>query len=111
MEIGSKKCLIRNDIDWNQVDEKGKTNSERIKQGLSPLDKEGKKIQLHHIGQQADSPLAELTFKEHRCDGNDTILHDKKKETEIHGEGNNWDTERENYWKARACYNEEGSKA
>lgn len=29
------------------------------------------------------SPLAELTTQEHRGKGNDTILHDKQKETEI----------------------------
>lgn len=108
-EIGGKKCLIRNDIDWDQLDEKGRTNAERIKEGKAPLDKDGNLIQLHHIGQHADSPLAELTFKEHRCDGNDTILHDKKKETEVHGEGNEWDTERANYWKNRYEYNNERS--
>lgn len=106
VEIGEKKALIRNDIDWNQTDEKGRTNEERIKRGLAPLDKDGDSIELHHIGQHADSLLAELTFKEHRGDGNDTILHDKKKETETHGEGNNWDNERQNYWKDRDEYNE-----
>lgn len=106
VEIGEKKALIRDDIDWEQVDEKGRTNTERVKRGLAPLDKTGDAIQLHHIGQHADSPLAELTFEEHRCNGNDTILHDKTKETETHGEGNTWDTERQTYWKERANYNE-----
>lgn len=100
-EIGGKPALIRSDIDWGQIDEKGRTNAERAKQGLAPLDKNGDSIQLHHIGQHADSPLAELTFDEHRCGGNDTILHDKSIETETHGEGNTWNSERENYWKNR----------
>lgn len=110
-EIGGKKCLIRNDIDWNQLDEKGKTNAQRVKEGKAPLDKNGEQIQLHHIGQRADSPLAELTFDEHRRGGNDSILHDKTKETEVHGAGkeNAWKAERESYWKARAEYNNEGS--
>ena len=107
VKIGDKTALIRNDIDWNQIDEKGRTNEERIKRGLAPLDKDGNPIELHHIGQHADSPLAELTFGEHRCDGNDTILHDKNKDTETHGEGNKWDNERQNYWKDRAQYNED----
>lgn len=34
VEINGKKVLIRSDIDWNQKDEKGRTNAERIKQGL-----------------------------------------------------------------------------
>ena len=102
VEINGKKCLIRSDIDWDQKDSFGKTNRERAAEGRAPLDKNGKPIQLHHIGQHADSPLAELTFEEHRCGGNDTILHDKNKETEAHGEGNNWDNERQSYWKDRA---------
>lgn len=106
VEIGNRKALIRNDIDWSQIDEKGRSNAERIKRGLAPLDKDRNPIELHHIGQHIDSPLAELTFKEHRCDGNDTILHDKKKETETHGDGNSWDNERQNYWKERTVYNE-----
>ena len=108
VEIGGKKCLIREDIDWEQIDEKGRTNKERIELGRAPLDKNGESIQLHHIGQHVDSPLAELTFEEHRCNGNDTILHDKNIETETHGEGNTWNSERETYWKERYVYNEGG---
>ena len=67
-------------------------------------------IQLHHIGQHKDSPLAELTFEEHRCNGNDIVLHDKSSETETHGEGNTWDSERQVYWKERAKYNESGKE-
>lgn len=102
IETDGKKCLIRNDIVWDQKDNFGNTNRDRIAEGLSPLDKNGKPIQLHHIGQRADSPLAELTFEEHRCGGNDTILHDKAKETEVHQKGNSWDEERIDYWKANA---------
>lgn len=100
-EVNGKKCLMRTDIDWNQKDQFGQTNRERVADGYAPLDKTGKPIQLHHIGQHADSPLAELTFTEHRTGGNDTILHDKTKKTEVHGEGNNWDNERQDYWKNR----------
>lgn len=101
-EVNGKKCLIRPDINWEQVDEKGRTNRERVERGLSPLDENGKPIELHHIGQHADSPLAELTFEEHRCNGNDTILHNKGVETEVHGEGSTWNQERADHWKDRA---------
>lgn len=108
-EINGKKCLIRDDINWNQVDEKGRTNQQRAEKGLAPLDKDGNSINLHHIGQHKDSPLAELTSQEHTGNGNDTILHDKTIKTEVHGEGNEWDTERSSYWKSRAEYNKERS--
>lgn len=99
-EIGGKKCLIRNDIDWNQKDVMGRTNKERAEQGLSPINKDGKVIELHHIGQHADSPLAELTQEEHRGKGNDIILHDKTKESEIDRQA--FAGERSDHWAARA---------
>lgn len=99
-EIGGKKCLIRSDIDWEQKDAMGRTNKERVEQDLSPINKEGKVIELHHIGQHADSPLAELNSEEHRGKGNDTILHDKSKESEIDRQA--FARERSAHWEARA---------
>ena len=100
-EINGKKCLIRNDIDWEQKDTiSGRTNKERAEQGLSPINKDGKVIELHHIGQHADSPLAELTREEHRGRGNDTVLHNKTKESEIDRQA--FSVERSKHWEARA---------
>lgn len=104
-EIDGKKCLIRNDINWNQKDEMGRTNKERAEQGLSPINKDGKVIELHHIGQHSNSPLAELTQEEHRGKGNDGILHDKTKESEINRQA--FAEERSNHWSARAQESEE----
>lgn len=106
-EIDGKKCLIRNDIDWEQKDAMGRTNKERAELGLSPINKDGKVIELHHIGQHSDSPLAELTPDEHRGKGNDTILHDKTKESEIDRQA--FALERSSHWEARA--NEGGSQS
>lgn len=78
----------------------GRTNRERAEQGLSPINKDGKVIELHHIGQHADSPLAELTTEEHRGKGNDTILHNKTKESEIDRQA--FAKERNEHWEARA---------
>lgn len=99
-EINGKKCLIRSDIDMNQKDEDGITNRERMERGLPPITKNGEKVELHHIGQKPDSPLAELTTEEHRGAGNDTILHDKQKESEI--DRNEFAKERKEHWKNRA---------
>lgn len=99
-EIGGKKCLVRNDIDWGQKDEMGRTNKERAEQGLSPISKDGQTVELHHIGQHANSPLAELTSEEHRGKGNDLILHDKAKESEINRTA--FARERSNHWEARS---------
>lgn len=99
-EINGKKCLIHTDIDWDQKDAMGRTNRERAEQGLSPINKDGKVIELHHIGQHSDSPLAELTTEEHRGKGNDTILHNKTKESEIDRQV--FAKERNDHWEARA---------
>ena len=99
-EINGKKCLIRTDVDLDQKDEFGRTNKERMENGQPPITKSGETIELHHIGQHADSPLAELTKQEHRGVGNDTVLHDKQKTSEI--DRNEFKKEREQHWEDRA---------
>lgn len=99
-EVNGKPSLIRTDIDYDQKDAMGTTNLDRMKSGRAPLDANGKPIELHHIGQKPDSPLAELTSAEHRGNGNDNVLHNKQKESEINRE--DFDKERKDYWKARA---------
>lgn len=99
-EIDGKVCLVREDIDLSLQDEYGRTNLERMSEGLAPIREDGSKIELHHIGQKSDSPLAELTMQEHRGKGNDVILHDKTKESEI--DRSTFDGERQSHWEARA---------
>lgn len=99
-EINGRECLQRKDIDYDKADVNGLTNKERMERGMSPI-KDGKPIELHHIGQGMDSPLAELTPDEHRGKGNDTILHDKKVDSQI--DRREFKKERENHWKARAA--------
>lgn len=98
-EVNGREVLQRTDIDYGATDPFGRTNLERMEQGKAPL-VDGKPIELHHIGQEMDSPLAELTQEEHRGPGNDGVLHDKQKESEI--DRNKFNTERENHWKERA---------
>lgn len=98
--VNGKDALIRTDIDLDQKDVFGRTNLERMENGNAPLDKNGKPIELHHIGQTSDAPLAELTKSEHMGNGNDSILHDKSKESEI--DRTDFGKERAEHWKSRA---------
>lgn len=98
-EVDGRESLQRSDINYDEKDELGRTNLERMEHGLAPL-KDGKPIELHHIGQDMDSPLAELTKDEHMRNGNDSILHDKQKESDI--DRGEFKKEKEEYWKARA---------
>ncbi len=99
-KINSRMILKDNHINLNLKDAKERTNLERMEKGLAPLDEEGRPYNLHHIGQKADSPLAELKDNVHKQ--NDAILHDKSIPTEVHGGDINWDRERANHWKQRA---------
>ncbi|AKG33933.1 hypothetical protein VK70_04505 [Paenibacillus durus ATCC 35681] len=55
-EFNGTKVYQRNDIiDPNLTDKLGKTNLERMKQGLAPIGPDGKSINLHHTIQTNDS--------------------------------------------------------
>ncbi|WP_372744413.1 HNH/ENDO VII family nuclease [Lutibacter sp.] len=102
-DVNGRTCLTRTDIDSNLTDEFGRSNKSRMESGLSPIDKEGNSIQLHHIGQKNDGGLAELTGKEHgvgKGNENYDILHDRKKESDINRE--DFKSTRQNHWKSRA---------
>ncbi|WP_199671196.1 HNH/ENDO VII family nuclease [Salinibius halmophilus] len=98
--LNDREVLVKKDIDLEQQDDFGATNLERMENGKPPLDKDGRPIELHHIGQKNDAPLAELSKSEHTGDGNDKVLHDKTKESEIDRTG--FAKERAEHWQARA---------
>lgn len=113
--IGGRPALIRQDIDWSDYSIKRNTwlrgklvdydkwaeynNADLIGEGFPPRDSNGDPYELHHIGQRQDSPFAELTWAEHMGNGNNTILHQMGKESEIDREVFN--TEKSAYWQAR----------
>ena len=95
--IDGKMALVRK-IDLDFVDEMGRTNLQRMQQGLAALDPTtGQSYQLHHIGQEMDSTLAILTEAEHMQGGNNLIWH-------VFGEGSKiqrsvFDRQRADFWK------------
>ena len=100
VDINGRKCLVRDDIDRERFDSMSRTNQERMEAGLSPLNENGDKFELHHIGQKHDSALAELTENEHRSKENHSILHNARMESEI--DRNGFINERIEHWKTRA---------
>lgn len=99
-ETAGRETLLRSDIDWDAVDEYGRTNLERAQDGFAPLDARGNSIELHHVQQRNDGVLAELTAQEHRGKDIDGVLHDKLGPSEIDREG--WPEVRRAHWQARA---------
>ncbi len=96
--VGNKTALIKTDIDLTRVDAKGRTNLERMKQGLAPQDSNGVSYELHHVGQQKDGTLAIMSQVEH----DSPAIHGFLQKTEAHAAGTNWDAERQAFWKAFA---------
>ena len=100
-EVAGRECLVRNDIDWDKTDAYGQTNRERAEQGLPPRDAKGRPLELHHVQQQSEGMLAELTRDEHRSAGVDRLLHDPGKKSEI--DRPEFDKARADHWRARAA--------
>ena len=79
-KICGRLCLVKDHIeaDYVFVAENGMriSNREQMRKGNSPRDAAtGKPIELHHLGQDANSPFVELTPEEHRLSGNYSIWH------------------------------------
>lgn len=103
-EVNGKPALLQPDIKGDACNSKkypGWNNRDLAGEGYAPCDKTGMPYELHHIGQNPDSPLAELTHEQHHKNGNFKKLHTFD-ETKVHGEGNNWDNERAEYWMNRS---------
>ncbi|ADU23877.1 HNH/ENDO VII family nuclease [Ruminococcus albus] len=96
--VGNKSALIKSDIDLTRIDSKGRTNLQRMKEGLAPQDSNGISYELHHVGQKKDGTLAILSRSEH----DNPAIHGFLERTEAHAAGNNWDEERKAFWKAFA---------
>jgi len=78
-----------------QTDLQGRTNVQRMQEGLSPYDRNGDPIVLHHANQRSDGPIIELTKAEH------TSIRVRQDPSEIdRAESRNF---RETYWMARAA--------
>lgn len=112
--IGGRVALIREDINWSDYSIRRNTwlkeyltdwdkwaeynNADLIGEGFPPRDANGDPYELHHIGQEQDSPFAELTWNEHMGDGNNPILHTSH-ESKIYRD--QFDKEKSLYWQAR----------
>ncbi|MBN3554065.1 DNRLRE domain-containing protein [Fictibacillus nanhaiensis] len=97
-QVDGKKVFQRSDIDWGKKDARGRTNRQRAKKGLAPLGRDGKSINLHHIGQRDDSSLVEVTASIHSK--YKKVLHKYNGKSRINRKNfNSW---RKDYWKTRA---------
>ena len=90
-KIDGKACNDSKWPDWN--------NKDLAEEGYPPRDENGRPYELHHIGQNPDSPLAELTYEQHHCNGNFKILHTFD---ESNIDRTEFNKERKEYWAERS---------
>lgn len=98
-KVNGRMALTQN-IDWDIIGdiEDGRTNAQRVIDGLAPLDQSGKPYELHHIGQMSDSPLAILTNLQHKS--NYSVLHANTDSTVSNIDRNLFAKQRQDFWKA-----------
>lgn len=110
MRVNGKPALVQPRINPNYVMPewwvkkygeawRGWTNADLMGEGYPAHDENGDPYELHHIGQLTDSPLAELTWKQHHEDGNFAILHTFNDYSDI-GRAD-FEKEKKAYWMAR----------
>lgn len=100
----TRPAIIR-DIDFDLwIASENCSNLELMQKGCAPyeFDAPEGKIELHHIGQDDNAPLAELTWEEH--DENSKLLHPSHEDSWRSKKGRElqFNAERTEYWKRRA---------
>ena len=98
-KVNGSMALTQN-IDWDFIGdiEDGRTNAQRVIDGLAPLDPSGKPYELHHIGQMSDSPLAILTNSQHKS--NYSVLHANTGSSASNIDRNLFAKQRQDFWNA-----------
>lgn len=100
-EVNGKPALIQPNIKGDAYNNKKYpdwSNKDLAGEGFAPYDESGRPYELHHIGQNPDSPLAELTHEQHHKNGNFQKLHSFDDSKIDRGD---FRKEREEYWMDR----------
>jgi len=95
-----KRVYQRGDLfDPLQRDYQGRTNIERMLENLSPLSRDYRPIDLHHVGQRNEGPYLEIFQRAHQGRTRDLHTNPRSVPTQIiPGEASSF---RYNYWPAR----------
>ena len=63
---GKTVTMDKNTFDPGFVDKQGRTNTQRMEQGLAPIGTDGKSVNIHHIDQTDNGSVMEITATEHQ---------------------------------------------
>ena len=99
-EFKGKKVTQDDDLfDPYAVDREGRTNIERMKQGRSPIGRDGKPVNVHHVDQTNTGPVTEMSGSEHQQGFGD--LHQNTGQSPSQINRSQFNTWRKSYWKWR----------
>ena len=87
-------------FDPNFVDKQGRTNVQRMEQGLAPIGRDGKSVNIHHIDQTNSGPVMEITATEHQQ--NYSNLHTNTGQEPSQIDRNAFSSWRKEYWQWRS---------
>ena len=97
IHLADDSWIFIKDVDWDLVDEFGRTNIIRVTQAhIAPIDSTGLSYEVHHIGQKANGPLAMLTYSEHHSSETYSIIHYALEGKDI--TASMWNAQRKNFW-------------
>ncbi|MFO0587887.1 MAG: type VI secretion system tip protein TssI/VgrG [Polyangiaceae bacterium] len=95
------KVFQRDDlIDPGKLDKRGRTNVQRMKQGLAPLGPDGRSVNLHHLIQSEKGSIAEVSDTMHKQ--YDRVLHINPKSTPSGIDRKQFSAWKRGYWQERA---------
>ena len=99
--VNGKTVTMDNSIfDPNFVDRQGRTNIQRMEQGLAPIGTDGKSINIHHIDQTNNGPVMEIMATEHQQNYRKLHTNIGQAPSQINrSEFNSW---RRGYWEWRS---------
>ena len=102
LESGERSVFFKREIvKRNHIFDANQSNIERMKQGLAPVGKDGGPVNLHHMKQQSNGIIVEVSDEEHKGLFQTLHRYAGKGESEV-DHGNDWNTFRSAYWKERA---------
>ena len=97
---GKTVTLNNKTFDPTLVDNQGRTNIQRMEQGLAPIGTDGKSVNIHHIDQTNDGHVIEITASEHQQ--NYSSLHTNTGQTNSLIDRNAFNIWRKDYWEWRS---------
>ena len=101
-EFKGTRVYQRNDlIDPSVADRLGRTNVQRMQQGLAPIGPDGNPLNLHHMIQRPDGPVAELTQSFHQA--NSRVIHINPNTVPSGIDRSAFGSWRQSYWRSRVC--------